>query len=94
MECPSEPEGTGAEIDNRTAVMAVILGKSELLAGPDAFKEIGVARFRIRLGVDDVHDIRDGALEAFVDLAERALDVRDLSLAFEAFAFENDLAAV
>ena len=83
-----------SDVDDGAAVVAVVLRQGEFLTGLHAVEEVRVARLRIWNGVDDIHHVRDGALESFVNLAVRAFDVRHLALAFKALALKDDLAAV
>ena len=75
-------------------MVAVVLIEGKMLAGAHTVDEIRVLRNRIRHLGNQIHHIRDGALESFVDLALRTFDIRNLALAFKAFALENDLAAI
>ena len=94
MKRTAEPESAGTEIDNRAAVMAVLLIESELLAILDAIQEINLARLRIRKLINHIHNVRDGALEALVNLTLRSLDIRYLARALEALTLEDDLATI
>ena len=94
MERPSETESAGSHIDDRAAVVAILLIQGELLAVLDTIKEVNLARLRIRKLVDDVHDIRDSTFEALVNLSVRSLEIRNLTRALKALALEDDLATI
>ena len=79
MERPSETESAGTHVDDRAAVVAVLLVESELLAVLDTVKEVNLARLRIRKLIDDIHDIRDRAFKSLVNLSVRTLKIRNLT---------------
>ena len=75
-------------------MVAVAFVEGELSAVAYALEEVGVALLGVWQFVDDLLHIGDGALEALIYLALRSFDVGHLALALEAFALEDDLAAV
>ena len=89
-----QPQGAGAEVDQRAAAMADALVEREAAPRAHALQEVGVLRFGIGHLGDLLHDVRDRALETAVDLAARALDVGHLAERLVALALEDDLAAV
>ena len=74
--------------------MSVLFVESEFLTCADAVEEVGALGLGIGEFGELVHDVGDGALEAFVDFAFRTFDVGHFAGVFVAFAFEDNLTAV
>ena len=85
IEGTAEPEGADTHVDDGRAVVSVLFVEGEMTAGLHAFEVVGVAWLRIWHLVDELLDVRDGAFESLVDLAERSFDVRNLAAALESF---------
>ena len=94
MKGTAESVGADTHVHDRAAVEAVILVESEFPPVVDAVDPVSVLRLRIRKFIYDFLNIWNGAFKALEHLAERSLDIRNLALAFEALALEDDLAAV
>ena len=94
MKRTAKPVRTYTHIHDGCTMISIILVKGEFTPVMDAIDPIRVLRLRIRKLVDDILDIRNSTFESLVHLSERALDIRNLTLALKSFSLENDLAAV